>query len=162
MEIMASLGRWERVRCGARERWMGGRGWRPHTSEVKGSLRQLNVWPGKESRHLPSEMSFVALPSQANSFPLTCQPDLSGLRNVPLLIVLRERTHSLSYESILDCSVGFIISVTYVFHCIVRFLSFRTVCWPQILMGVGRGGGAVSRSVQVLKTRTEAWEHHRV
>lgn len=73
-------------------------------------------------------MSFVTLPSQTNSSPPACQLDLSDLRNVLLLIVCRERAHSLNYESMLYHSVEFIILIIYVFDFIVRILPFGTVC----------------------------------
>lgn len=88
--------------------------------EVIGTLQKLNVWPGKKSRYPPSKVSFVTLPSQTNPFPLARHLDLSDLRNVLLLIVHRERTHSLSYESILYHSVELIILIIYVFDPIVR------------------------------------------
>lgn len=128
-----------------------------------GSLQKLNVWPDEKSRYPPSKMSFVTLRSQTISFPLACQLDLLDSRNVLLLIVHRERTYSLNQESILYCSVEFIILISYVFDSIVSILPVRTVCRPQILMGGGGGGGSVlSRAAAVLRMETEAWQCHRV
>lgn len=144
--------------------WKKGRG-RPgdgrgssHTSQVIGSFTQRNVRSAKKAQWSPSKMSLVTLPSQTNSFLLACQLDLWALRNVLLLIA---RTHSLSYESVIYLSVELRIFVIYVFDFIVTILSFRTVCYPQVFTGVGRGGNMANRAVLVLRMGTEAWECHR-